>query len=171
MWIDIQNNNRSTAVQNSNPSTTLPVVVFTLLGLLIACFVGWAFGFSIVVGSDSREPQIYAAYDKFSIALLADCIVAVIILVLACCFKEKLNEVAAGCLILAAATNLVMAFLLIFTCESYDKHKVPLLTWIFSSLPCLFWAIASLFILKLPVNEVDGTRTSTTEPDTEAFLT
>jgi hypothetical protein len=133
--------------------------------------VGWAFGFSIVVGSDSRAPHIYAAYDRFSIALLVECIVAVIILVLACCFKENLNKAAAGGLILAGAMNLVMAFVLIHTCESYDKHKVPPLAWIISSLPCLFWAIASLFILKLPGNEVDDTRTSTAELDTEAFLT
>jgi hypothetical protein len=80
MWIDIQNNISSMAVQNNNRSTALPMVVFTLLGLLSACFVGWALGFSIVVGSDSLEPHIHAAYDRFSIALLVEWIMAAIIL-------------------------------------------------------------------------------------------
>jgi hypothetical protein len=163
MVIDTQNNNRNTA---------LPVVVFTLLGLLIACYVnGWAFGFSIVLGAGSREPHIYAAYNILCIALLGECIVAVN--VLACCFKEKLLNKAAACgLILAGATNLATAFDLMYTFGIYYEHKVPLSTWILSSLPCLFWIIAGLLILKLPGNKVDDTPTSTAELATdEAFLT
>jgi hypothetical protein len=174
--VDIQNNDRNAAL----PTPKL-VVLFTLLGLLIACFVGWAFAFSIAVGSDSRPPaNIYAAYNTFSRALLVECIVAVCILVLACCFikeeNNKLNKAAACGLILAGATNLVTAFVLIHTFDiTYELNKVPLSTWILSSLPCLFWIIAGILILKLPGNEVlDYAGTPTTaelDTTTEAFLT
>jgi hypothetical protein len=159
---------------DSHNYNALPVVVFTLLGLLMACLVGWAFAFSIVVGSDNRPDDIYAAYNAFSIALGVECIVAVFILVLACCFKDKLqNKAAAYGLFLAGATNLVTAFVLILTFDShYKDSKVPIPTWILSSLPCLFWIIAGLLILKLPGNEVDGTPISTANKlDTAPILT
>lgn len=167
--VDIQNNNR-------NPA--LPVVVCTLVGLLIACFVGWAFGFSIVVGSDSRDHDIDAAsYNTFSVALLVERIVAFITLVLVCCFKkEHLFKLAACGLILTGVANLVTAFVLIRTFDSrHEEDKVPLSTWIMSSLPCLFWTIAGILILKLPGNDhVDDTPTSiidgAPEVDSEAFL-
>jgi uncharacterized membrane protein len=153
---DIQNNNRYTAF----PVAVMMVSAF--LGLLIACcFVGWAFAFSVAAGSDSRDADIDAAYNTFIVALLVECIVAVIVLVLACgrCFFEenKLNQVMACGLILAGATNLVTAFVLIHTCVSvYDSTMVPFSTKIISSLPCLFWIMAGLLILKLPDNEASG---------------
>jgi uncharacterized membrane protein len=168
--VDIQNNNRNTAFP-------VAVMVSTFLGLLIACFVGWAFAFSIAVGSDSRDADIDAAYNTFIVALLIECIVAVIVLVLACgwCFFEenKLNQVMACGLILAGATNLVTAFVLIYTCDSiYDSTMVPFSTWIISSLPCLFWIKAGLLILKLSGNEASDTRiTDRTGLHTEALLT
>jgi hypothetical protein len=157
--------------QNNNRKMALLVAVFILAGLLIACFVfGWAFGFSIVVGSGSREPHIYAAYNIFCITLLVECVVAV--KMLACCFEEKLNKAAAFGLILAGAMNLATAFNLMHTFGIYYEHKVSLSIWIISSLPSLFWIIAGLLILKIPGNEVDGTPSCTAELDTdEAFLT
>jgi hypothetical protein len=150
--------------QNYN---ALPVVVSTLLGLLMACLVGWAFAFSIVF-SDSRPDDIYAAHNTFSIALGVQSVVAVVILVLPCCFKDKLQNKAAGYgLILAGATNLVTAFVLIRTFDSHHKDsKVTIPTWILSSLPCFLWIIAGLLILKLPGKEVDGTLISTAELET-----
>jgi hypothetical protein len=156
--------------QDYNRNTTRPVVIFTTLGLLTACFVGWAFAFAIVVGSDSRPAVIYAASKRFNAALLWECVVAVVILVFACSFKEKLNKAAACSLFLAGVTNFVMTFLLIRTFDRvYDNNKVPLTTWIISSVPCLFWIIASYAILKLPGNEVNDTH-STAAIDTESLL-
>eukprot|EP00978_Attheya_sp_CCMP212_P024172 scaffold75561_cov55-Attheya_sp.AAC.5 len=157
--------------QHNNRNTTLPVVIFTTLGLLTACFVGWAFAFAMVVGSDSGPPAvIYAASKRFNNALLWECVVAIVILVFACSFKEKLNKAAACSLFLAGATNFVMAFLLIRTFDRvYDNNKVHLTPWILSSVPCLFWIIASYAILKLPGNEVNDTH-STAAIDTESLL-
>ena len=76
-------------------------------------------------------------------------------------------------LILAGATNLVTAFVVMYTFDiTYGQNTVPLSTWIISSLPYLSWIIAGLLILKLPGNEeADGTRIPAAELDTEAFLT
>eukprot|EP00978_Attheya_sp_CCMP212_P024173 scaffold75561_cov55-Attheya_sp.AAC.6 len=159
--------------QHYNRNTTRPVVIFTTLGLLFAFFIGWAFSLALVVGSDSGPTAVIsAASNRLNAALLWECVVAVVILVFACCFEEKLNKVAACSLILAGATNFVMAILLIRTIDNDnadDDKTVPLATWILSSVPCLFWIIASYAILKLPGNEVNDTH-STEARDPKYFL-
>jgi hypothetical protein len=148
----------------------LSVLVLVLLGLLVA---SWTFVLAIVVGSGSLEPHIYAAYVTYGAALLADCIVAVTILVLASFFKQKLNTRAVACgLILAGFTTLVAAFVLRYTVDIYyENNKVPLSTWIISSTTGLLWIIVGLSFLEMPGNEVDGTLASIAEVDTEPFLT
>jgi hypothetical protein len=107
--------------------------------------------------------------------LLLDCIVAVVIFVMAfggggC--KVKLNRAGSCCITLAGATSLVKAFFLTnYTFDIvYYEHKMPLSDWIICWLPFLFWITAGLLILKLPGNECDddGTRTIA-EHDTEAL--
>jgi hypothetical protein len=128
-----------------------------------------------VVGSDSGPGAVIsAASNRLNAALLWECVVAVVILVFSCCFKEKLNKAAACSLFLAGATNFVMAILLIRTIDNDNDNEdndktVPLATWILSSVPCLFWIIASYAILKLPSNEVNFTH-STEAIDPKSFL-
>jgi Na+-driven multidrug efflux pump len=160
--------------QQYNSNTTRPVVIFTTLGLLFAFFIGWVFALALVVGSDSGPTAVIsAASNRLNAALLCECVVAVVILVFACCYKEKLNKAAACSLFLAGVTNFVMAILLIRTIDNDNdddnKTGVPLATWILSSLPCLFWLIASYAILKLSGNVVNDTP-STEAIDPESFL-
>jgi magnesium-transporting ATPase (P-type) len=170
--VDVQRNNRKTAFP-------VAVMASAFLGLLIACFVGWTFAFCIAVERKvhSRDADIDAAYNTFIVALLVECIVAVIVLVLACgrCFFEenKLNKVMACGLILAGATNLVTTFVLIYAGDSdiYDSTMIPFSAKIMFSLPCLFWIMAGLLILKLPGNEASDTRiTDRTGLDMVALL-
>jgi hypothetical protein len=87
-----------------------------------------------VVNPDSRTGEIYDAYKKFSITfLLLDCIVAVVIFVMAfggggggC--KVKLNRAGSCCITLAGATSLVKVFFLtLYTFDIvYYEHKMPL---------------------------------------------
>jgi hypothetical protein len=164
-------------IQNNKSNTAIPVVavvVGTSFILLISCFLGWAFWFAIVVKSDSRTGEIYAAYKKFGITLLFDCFVAAVIFVLtiaggSCC-KAKLNRAALCCIVLAGATSLVKVFFLThYTFDIvYYEHKIPLSAWIICSLPCLFWITAGLLILKFPGNEDDTHAIA--ELDTESLL-
>jgi hypothetical protein len=168
MFVDSQNNNRNT---RSPPRTkaVLSVLALLLLGRLIAFRA-----FVAASGCCSREPHIiYAAYDRFGAALLVECIVAAIILVLAYFFKQKLNTRAAACyVILAGLTNLVTVLVFIYTVDIYyENNMVPLSTWIISSTTGLLWIIVGLSFLEMPGNEVDGTLASIAEVDTEPFLT
>jgi hypothetical protein len=107
--------------------------------------------FSIVVGSDSRSDDVQAAYNTFSVPLLVECVVAVIILVLACCFKEKRNKAVTCGLTLAGAANFVTAFFLIRTFDSHYEHTEVPPTWILFIFPGLFLIIACLVINKVPL--------------------
>jgi hypothetical protein len=103
--VDIQNNKSNTAIPG------VVVIVRTILGLLITCFLGWAFWFALVeVNSDSRTGEIYYAYKKFSITLLVDCMAPAVLLVMAfgggCRCKAKLNTAASCCITLAGATSI-----------------------------------------------------------------
>lgn len=120
---------------------------WTIVGLLLAAFLGWALALSVVF-SDGRPSSVYRANSIFGYALVVECIVVISIVIAVCCRPYNHLKPIALCLVAVAATNLATALYLLVALAQSLSQRVPIRGTVISSIPFVCWIIAAWLFWK-----------------------